>query len=254
MFTFEDSDGELADYLVLNDSKKRNRSVCQSFKEYKFYEQEDKTNTIKWRFKSNNMLTAVNETNHTVTATDGRIIHKNLTSNHLKTPAKRSEETRQPTNQCRRCGKFSQCEYCETHKRLMAEASGKLRRKQDEAGTSASYPKLPPREQEKHTVITITTDSQTIDGEEPTHREENVPETGETADTDEVTKILAPPPSATTSRTLTEQTPLPISPIGCSNAHSVRTNDRDPTATPMRPSYDTTGSPKGGKVFDSRGN
>ena len=119
------------------------------------------------------MLTAVNETNHTITATDGRVVHKNLASNHLKfQPAKRSEETRQVTNQCRRCGKFSQDEFCETHKRLIAEASGKLRRKQDEAGTSASFPKLPPREQEKHTVITITTDSQTTDGEELTHRRE----------------------------------------------------------------------------------
>ena len=109
------------------------------------------------------------------------------------------------------------------------------------------------REKEEHTVITITTDSQMMDSEEPTHREENPPKTGETADTNEVTKIPAAPPSATSSRTLTEQTPLPTSPNGCSTAHSVRTNNRYPTATPTRSSHDTTGSPEGGKVNDSGG-
>ena len=149
MFTIHDSDGELADYLVLNDSKKKNRSVSQSLKEYKFYEKEDKRNAMKCRFKTKKKLTAVKETDHIVTTADVRVIHKKPASNPLKfQPAKRAEESRKPPNRCRRCDKFSQDEYCDTHKRMMAEASGKTRRQQDETGTSTSFPKLPMREQE----------------------------------------------------------------------------------------------------------
>ena len=38
--------------------------------------------------------------------------------------------------------------------------------KQDEAGTSKSFPKMPTRELDERIVITITPDSQTTDGEE----------------------------------------------------------------------------------------
>ena len=55
----------------------------------------------------------------------------------------------------------------------MAEASGKPKRQQDEASASASFPKVPLREQEERTIIIITTDSHITDGEESTHREEN---------------------------------------------------------------------------------
>ena len=65
---------------------------------------------------------------------------------------------------------------------------------------------------------------------------------------DEVTEIYAPPPTTTTSRTLTAQTPMPTSPIGRSDAHSVRSNSRDLTATPTRPSDETVEAAEGGKV------
>ena len=38
VFTIHDSDGEMADYLVLNESKKRPRAVSQNFKQYQLYE------------------------------------------------------------------------------------------------------------------------------------------------------------------------------------------------------------------------
>ena len=74
-----------------------------------------------------------------------------------------------------------------------------------------------------------------------------------TAMADEVKEIYVPPPTAATSQTLTAQTPLPTSPIGCSTAHSIHRNSRDPLATPTQPLHDTTGSTKGGKVHSSRG-
>ena len=171
--------------------------MSQNFKEYKFYGKEGKPNAMKCSLETNTILTAVKETKHRVPTADGRLIHKKFASNPPKfQPAKRLEETRNPNNLCRRCGKVSRDEFCETHKQLMADASGKHRRQHDEASTNTSFPKLPMREQEKRTVIAIIADSQMTDGEDPTRREENAPETGETADTDEVTKITGPPTAA----------------------------------------------------------
>ena len=161
-------------------------------------------------------------------------------------PLKWLEEARKPTNRCRSCGKYSEGEYCNTHKRLMAGNQTKL--KQDERGTSRSFPKLPMKKTVEQTVITITTDSQTTDGEEPTRDEEKNPTTGEVTETVEVTEICAPSPTATANRTLTTQTPMPTSPIDCSTALSVRTNGQDPTTAPTRPSDNTPGLPEGCKV------
>ena len=44
MFTINDSEGEMADYIVLNDSKKRARSVSPEFTEYEFLKK--KTNRM----------------------------------------------------------------------------------------------------------------------------------------------------------------------------------------------------------------
>ena len=38
VFTIHDSEGELADYLVFNELRKRGRSVNNNFKEYQFFE------------------------------------------------------------------------------------------------------------------------------------------------------------------------------------------------------------------------
>ena len=205
--------------MALNDSKKKTRSMSQNFKEYKSYEKEDNLNAMQCRFESNRILTAVKETEHTVITADGNVIHKKLASTPLNfQPSKKSEEARKPANRCRRCGRFSEDEYYET----VAESSSKTGQQQDETSTSKSFPKLSMREQEKYIVITITTDSQSTDGEKSAHHEENNPETGEAAEIDG--NIYISPPTTATSQTLTAQTPMPTSPIGCSTAHSVRTN------------------------------
>ena len=51
IFTMIDSDGESADYLVLKDMKKRARLESQGFE--KFYEEENKLDSLERRFKTN---------------------------------------------------------------------------------------------------------------------------------------------------------------------------------------------------------
>ena len=111
-------------------------------------------------------------------------------------PSKRSEESRKPTSRCRRCRKFSQGDYCETHKQLMAEAENKTG-PSDQSYTSKSFPKLPIREPEERTVITITSDSQTPDGEEQTNNIEN------NIETDGMKELHSVLPTISASRTLT---------------------------------------------------
>ena len=72
VFTIHDSDEEMADHLVLNENKKRPRSVSQNFKQYQFYEKEDTPIAMKCRFKVNKTLTAVRETDQTITTVDGK--------------------------------------------------------------------------------------------------------------------------------------------------------------------------------------
>ena len=210
VFTIHDSDGEMADYIVLNENK-RPRSVSQNFNQFQFYKKEDKPIAMKCRFQINKTLTAVKETGHTITTADGKILHKKLASDPLKfPPPKKPEESRKPTKRCRRCGIFSQGDFCETHKRLMSE---KLR--QDEASTSKSFPKMPNRDaEEERTVITITTDSQTTDAEE------NSTATDEHPEADEITET-----TTVMGRTLTAETPMSSSPIGCITGISPASTD-----------------------------
>ena len=161
VFTIHDSDEEMADYLVLNDNKKKFCSVSSNFKQYQFYEKEDKPNAMKNRFKTKTPLTVVRETGHTITTADGKIIHKKLASNPLKfQPPKKPEEARKPTNRCRRCGNISQADLCETHRRVTLE-----RQEQDEASTSKSFPNMPSCETEERTVIAIRTENHTSYGQ-----------------------------------------------------------------------------------------
>ena len=119
--TINDSDGEMADYLVLTETRKRGRSVGRDFKNYQFYEKENKPISMKCAFKTNKILTAVAETGHTVTTSEGRVLHKKLASRPLKFQTSRKpEEPRKATNRSRRCGKFSSGELCETHLRIRA--------------------------------------------------------------------------------------------------------------------------------------
>ena len=71
------------------------------------------------------MLTAIKETKHTVTTSEGKTIHKKLASKPVKFQLwRKPEEKRRPTNKCRRCGKFCQGEICDTHKRVYGIPKG----------------------------------------------------------------------------------------------------------------------------------
>ena len=189
MFTINDSEGEMADYLILNDSKKRNRSVSKEFKQYQFFEKENKPNAMKCRFKTNKILTAVNETKHTITTSDGKIIHKKLASKPIKFQLpKKPEEKKKPTNRCVRCGKFSQGKYCDTHKRIYGTT--------DEPGCSYTLPTLPERRSTYGDVIE-TSNGQDVSTEEQGPQASNTTVTAETQRHEEETapEIHTPPPS-----------------------------------------------------------
>ena len=79
---------------------------------------------MKCGFKTNKILTAVAETDHTVTTSEGRVIHLKMASRPLKFQTSRKpEEPRKATNRCHRCGKFSSGELCETHLRIRAHTT-----------------------------------------------------------------------------------------------------------------------------------
>ena len=161
-----DSDGEMADYLVLNEAKKRGRSVSRDFKSYQFYEKENKPKSMKCGFKTNKILTAVAETDNTVTTSEGRVIHKKLASKPLKFQTSRKpEDQRRATNRCRRCGKFSSGELCETHLRLETFRQDDNNNTEDnEPGTSYTLPMMPANKKRTYNHV-VMYDSSSHDSE-----------------------------------------------------------------------------------------
>ena len=223
VYTIQDSDGELADYLVLNESRKRGRSVSGDFKSYKFFEKETKPNAMKCRFKTDKILTAAKETKHTITTTEGKLIHKKLASKPLKfQPSKKPDETRKPTTRCKRCGRFSNGDLCDTHKRLY--------HKQDDQKKSTSAMTFPtmPAERPKVTpdITTKSTDSQSDHTEELPSTADIDPELTVTAD-------IRYDNRQPEEQKVTD-TPAISSPIGCSTER-----------VPKRPTAGRDGTPTG---------
>ena len=176
VFKIHDSDGELADYLVLNESKKRGRSVSDTFKIYQFFEKETKPNAMKCRFKTDKFLTAAKETKHTIKTTDGKIIHKKLASNPLKfQPSKKADASRKPTKRCTRYGRFSNVDLSDTHKRVKSQ-------QQKQSTSAETFPKMPAKQTEEIPDITIISDSQSSQAEELPSTESTDPEITVTAD------------------------------------------------------------------------
>ena len=236
VITPNDSDGKMADYLVLNDTRKRGRSVSRDFKNYQFYEKENKPNSMKCGFKTNKILTAVAETDHAVTTSEGRIIHKKLTSRPLKFQMSRKpEEPRKATNRCRRCGKFSSGELCETHLRLKAAEQDD---NNNEPSTSHTLPMMPTTSNKKKRAYSriITYDSSSRDSESNGNNEDK-----DSSDEEEL-------PDDTALRAeigreidrIQSQTPMPSSPIGCSTEVATDTTQPDTSGTPIHGQNATT--------------
>ena len=237
VFAIHDSDGELADYLVRNESRKRGRSVSDNFINYQFFEKETNPNAMKCRHKANKILTAAGETKHTITTTDGKTIQKKLASNPpIFQPSKEAEGARMSTKRCTRFGRFSDEKPCDTHKRLMLE--NKKLGDQNKQPTSASktFPTMPSKQTEEIPDITIRSDSQSSSAKG----------TPKTADIDIELTITAEIKHNNGNET--EQTQIPqdnqrpaiSSPVGCSTEliqrRIAKNADIIPTGSPQKPS------------------
>ena len=107
---------------------------------------------MKCRFKTNKLLTAVKETKHIITS-EGKAIHQKLASKPIKFQlSRKSEERRKPTNRCRRCGKFRQGEYCDTHERVYG-----IPKSPEEPCSSYTLPTMPQKRSTYGDIITANT-------------------------------------------------------------------------------------------------
>ena len=154
-----------------------------------------------------------------------------MASNPLKfQSSRRPDEPRRPTNRCRRCGKFSQGSYCETHERVFG-----IRDEPQEAHHSHTLPTMPHEEPVQDEEIPDSTDEEEQESQTTLHAEE-ITQDGEEPHESEGT-------TAATGQTAVEETPLPTTPIGCSTSSSPRqmptTQDRD--SNPIRSTTTTNG-------------
>ena len=101
---------------------------------------------------TNKILTATNEPDHSVTTSEGRILHKKLASNPLKfQTSRRTNEQKRVVNRCRRCGKFSTGELCETHQHLGTGGQASNNNIADnEPSTSHTLPTMPMKKKRKY--------------------------------------------------------------------------------------------------------
>ena len=224
--------------MILNESRKRGQSVSDNFKSYQFFEKENKPNALKCRFKTDKILTAARETKHTITTTDGKTIHKKLASNPLKfQPLKKTEETRKPTKQCTRCGQFSNGELCDTHKRVKSEL-------QKQSTSSETFPMMPAKQTKKIPDVTIISDSQSSQAEEPPLTDNTDTEITVTADI----KYNTNDTDETAAKSEESQTPEILPPVSCSTELVQHRTNKDPDQTPTGSSQKGSNSVNKGVV------
>ena len=185
---------------------------------------------MKCGFKTNKILTAVAETDHTVTTSEGRVIHLKMASRPLKFQTSRKpEEPRKATNRCHRCGKFSSGELCETHLRIRAARQDD---NNNEPSTSHTLPTMPTTSTKKKRAYSrvITYDSSSHDSEPNSNHADK-------DSSDEEEEL----PDDTVLRTeigreidrIRSQTPMPASPIGCSTEIVTEIAQPDTSGTPI---------------------
>ena len=243
MFTINDSEGEMANYMVLNDSKKGVRSVSRELKQYQFFEKENKPNAMICKFKTNKLLTAVIETKHTVTTSEGKIIHKKLASKPIKFQlSKKPEEKRRPTNRCIRCGKFSQGNYCDTHKRVYG-----VPKDTDEPSCSYTLQTMP---EKKSTFgdITVTDTESDSPNKQDESAEKNEPQTNTT------TTVTETQPTEE-ENTPEVNTPPRSTPVQCTTSYGTHpTQPEGELLTLLRATVSAEVTPKKGTTSPRKGN
>ena len=216
--------------------------MSRQYKQYQFFEKEKKLNAMNCRIKTNKILTAVKEAGHTVSASEGETIHKKLASKPIKFQlSRRPEEQRKPTSRCRRCGKFSQGEYCDNHERVLG-----LSNSPQETSCSYTLPTMP-QKRSMYSSDAFTSITETYDSQMTPYAEENGP--GE-----EQTSIMEEP--RTTAETMPEMTtPLPTTLIGCTTSHDPRPaqRDREQETTPIRATVTAEGAAETEAVNQEKG-
>ena len=119
---------------------------------------------MKCGFKTDKILTAIKETDHTVTTSEGKIIHKKLASKRLKFQTSgQPDDQRKTISSCRRCGKFSSGENCETHRRLRPEGNLNNNQADNDAGPSHTMPTMPSKKPSYNRVVTYDSSSRDSD-------------------------------------------------------------------------------------------
>ena len=220
----------MADYRALNDTRKRGRSVSRNFKKYQFYEKENKPNSMKCGFKTNKILTAVKETDHTITTSEGGIIHKKLASKPLKfQTSRRTDEQRRVINRCRKCGKFSIGELCKPHQRPETQIQDSNNNIADnEPGTSHTLPTMPMKKKRNCNRVTVyNLSSHDSDLTNASADEDSSDTEYNTEDTNLRAKI------GREIERLRAQTPTLTSPIGCSTELANNPAQPDHSGTPI---------------------
>ena len=193
---------------------------------------------MKCRYKTNKPISAVKETEHTVTTAQGKMIHKKLASNRINfQPSKKPEDIKKPTMRCKRCGRFSNGEFCRTHQRLMMESN----RTADQPCSSKTLPIMPSRECTVIPYITVISDNNSVSVEEIPNTVESEPEIIVT--TEEKCPDGSNPPTADhQSPAMTETV---ASPVGCSTERTSKGPISDNDNAPSTLYYKSTTVGKG---------
>ena len=180
---------------------------------------------MKCGFKTNKILTAIKETNDTVTTSDGRTIHKKLASKPLKfqTPRKPDEQKKAITS-CKRCGKFSSVKFCETHRHLDNNNNDA----EEGPSTSRALLTMPTKKKYKR-IIAYDSSSGESNTADPSSGEDN-PDSDREEDPEE-TDLRAE--IGREFERLREQTPAPTTQVGCSTGRASNPPQPDVQGTPI---------------------
>ena len=178
---------------------------------------------MKCGFKTNKILTAIKETNHTVTTSDGRTIHKKLASKPLKF---QTDEQKKAITRCKRCGKFSSGKFCEAHRHLDNNNNNDA---EEGPSTSRPLPTMPTKKKYKR-IITYDSSSGESNAADPSSGADN-PDSDREEENPEETDLRAE--IGREIERLREQTPAPTTQVGCSTGRASNPPQPDVQGTPI---------------------
>ena len=181
---------------------------------------------MKCGFKTNKILTATKETDHTVTISDGRTIHKKRASKPLKFQTTRKpDEPKKAITRCKRCGKFSSGKFCEAHRHLDNNNNDA----EEGPSTRRTFPTMPAKKKNQR-IITYDSSSRESNTADPSSGEDN-PDSDREEEDPEETDLRAE--IGRESERLREQTPAPTTQVGCSTGRASNPPQPDVQDTPI---------------------